>query len=486
MLQGNRKSSQVGQMDELVERYGTTGFMYTEYPHKSFWDKSFNDKDYRSALAIEMGSHQNNSSLLYVHLPYCQELCWFCTCHVAITNSYDKVIQYMEFLYKEIDLLTYIFQNNPKQPTFTEIHLGGGSPTFLKEAEFDTLIERLKKLVDIDSLQEFSIEIDPRRVDRKRMVYYHKKGINRISFGIQDFDLKVQKAINRVQPIDLIENLLAPEIRNLFPNGVNFDIIGGLPHQTPQTVRVTADECLRLSPDRICFNYLHFAPNFAQHQEIMCDGNNGRPSKLPDYSERKNIFGEFLEVLSENGNYVRTGYDHFALSTDQNAKSMKKREMKWNALGVTSGRYHNIIGIGVHSYSTIGKYYFQNFYEIEDYENSLNQGLLPIYRGKELSKDDLIRRDIIQRIRNYFHLNIIEIEKLYDINFKNYFSLELHKLVQLEKDGLIEFNDKAIIITDIGYQFTNIVCRVFDKYYEGEVMAKDLGALTQKVDAYSN
>ena len=383
MLQGQRKSLKKKEVDKLVERYGATGFMYTEYPHKRFWDTSFKEKQYRSTLASEIGSSEENPILLYVHLPFCQELCWFCTCHVSITNSYDKVTGYLDWLFKEIDILHQTFQENSIKPKFVEIHLGGGSPTFLKEPEMDALVERLNKLVDTDTLQEFSIEIDPRRVDRERMKYYHKKGINRISFGIQDFDLSVQKAINRVQPVELIENLLTPDIKNLFPNGVNFDVICGLPHQTPESIRVTAEECVRLSPDRICFNYLHFAPKFAQHQESMCDGNNGRPSKLPDFSERKNLFGEGLKVFCENGRYVRMGYDHFALATDEVAKSMNNGQMHWNALGVTTGRYRNIIGIGVHSYSTIGSYYFQNVYEITDYEAALKKGELPLYRGHE-------------------------------------------------------------------------------------------------------
>ncbi|MDA8560524.1 oxygen-independent coproporphyrinogen III oxidase [Nitrospinae bacterium] len=482
MLQGHRKSPKKEQIDKLVERYGATGFMYTEYPHKRFWDKNCGDEQFKSALATEMGSSEDNPTLLYIHLPFCQELCWFCTCHVSITNNYDKVVEYLEWLYKEIDLLSQTFQDNSIKPVFTEIHLGGGSPTFLKEPEFDALVERLNKIVNTDTLQEFSIEIDPRRVDRERMEYYHKKGINRISFGIQDFDLNVQKAINRVQPVELIENLLTPDIRNLFPNGVNFDVICGLPHQTPESIRVTAKECVRLSPDRICFNYLHFAPQFAQHQENMCDGKNGRPSKLPDYSERKNLFGEGLKVLSENGGYVRTGYDHFALATDEVAKSMESGQLHWNSLGVTAGRYLNVIGIGVHSYSTIGKHYFQNVYEINDYQAALTKGELPVYRGHELSADDLLRRDIIQRIRNYFYLSIVEIEKLYGIDFNIYFEPELRKLKQFIEDGLVETTDEAIVVTETGYQFTNIVCRIFDKYYDGELMAKDLGELTLKGD----
>ncbi len=293
--------------------------------------------------------------------------------------------------------------------------------------------------------------------------HYHENGINRISIGVQDFDPEVQKAINRIQPIELVEELMAPEIVKLFPNGINFDIICGLPHQTNETIRKTAEECVRLGPDRICLNYLHLAPEFAKHQNLMSDGKYGRPDRLPDYYQRKDLFVTALETLSDGG-YVRTGYDHFSKPTDAVAKAMKEGRMRWNALGVTAGRYAGVIGVGVHSYNTIGNHYFQNVYNVPEYQQVLARGLFPIFRGHELNQDDLIRRDVIQTLRSFFSIDFVSIDEKYSINFENYFGKELAELNDFVADELVEIKDRAIIITGKGHQFANTVCYVFDNY----------------------
>lgn len=440
--------------------------MYTEYPHKSFWSTDLGNEDYRSALLELLTNEPNTPLLLYVHILYCTQLCWFCNCHIGeITKSQDKRRDYLELLYLEIKLLKEFFNKHSLTPNFTEIHLGGGSPTDLNVINFDRLVENLSSIVDIKNLSEFSIEIDPRHSDRKMLRYYHNKGINRISFGIQDFDPDVQKAINRVQPVELVEKLMGPETTALFPNGINFDIICGLPHQTIETIKITADECVHLSPDRICFNYLHQAPEFSKHQRLMSDGKFGRPDHLPDYYKRKKLFTAAMEILIKAG-YVRTGYDHFAKPTDAVAKAMAEGKMQWNALGVTTGRYQSIIGIGVQSFSTIGNCYFQNFYDIKKYQESLEKGQFPIFRGYRQNQDDLIRRDVIQTLRSFFSIDFGCIDEKYVINFEEYFNTELAALDDYVKDGLIKIRDRSIIITEKGHQFANTICYVFDKHKE--------------------
>jgi len=315
----------------------------------------------------------------------------------------------------------------------------------------------------MDNVSEFAIEIDPRHTTIEMLRYYHGKGINRISMGIQDFDPEVQKAVNRIQPVTLVEELMGRETRSLFPNGVNFDIICGLPHQTKGTIKRTADECVRLSPDRICLNYLHQAPAFAKHQSLMFDGKCGRPDRLPDYYDRKELFVTALETLTRGG-YVRTGYDHFARPSDAVARAMAEGKMQWNALGVTAGRYAGVIGVGVHSYSTIGDYYFQNVYDVQQYQESLKLGLFPIFRGHKESQDDLIRRDVIQSLRNGFAVGFKGVREKYGISFEDYFRKELSELGDFGADGLVEIKDDAIIITERGHQFANTVCSVFDVY----------------------
>ena len=476
MLLGDRGRIEKNQMANLAKKYTTTGFMYTEYPHKSFWSGEFDEADFKTALKELFSKAQDTPLLLYVHIPFCEQLCWFCTCHMSITREYEKVKNYLNFLFREIDMLHDFFGQNRVSPNFREIHLGGGSPTFVYEKEFDQLIEKLESITDIKKLDEFSIEIDPRRVDKGRMAYYQAKGINRISFGVQDFDLEVQKAINRVQPAELIENLLTPDIRSRFSNGTNFDLICGLPKQTPETIRETCEKVIEMSPDRICLNYLHYSPQFAPHQNIMFDGRKGRPTRLPDFYERKMIFLEALKVLTGHG-YIRTGYDHFAKPTDAVVKAMRERKMQWNSLGVTAGRYSDVLGIGVHSLSTLGDCYSQNFYEFADYEKALVNGRFPVYRGHKLTREDIIRRAVIHALRNFFFLDFRVIEKRYDIEFKKYFKEELITLKEFERDEIVELSDASITITELGHQFANLVCRDFDKFYSSNKKARDLGDL---------
>lgn len=476
MLLGGRLAK--NKMSNLTKKYDTTAFMYTEYPHKSFWSQEYGDGEFREALMNLFSRNKDKPAMLYVHIPFCEQLCWFCTCHMSITREYEKVKNYLQFLFREIDLLREFFDKNSITPNFQEIHLGGGSPTFVDEKEFDQLIEKLNSIADINGLSEFAIEIDPRRVDKERMKYYHAKGINRISFGVQDFDVEVQKAINRLQPPELIENLLTADVRERFSNGVNFDVICGLPKQTPETMRKTCKRVVQMSPDRVCLNYLHYSPQFAPHQKVMIDGSNGRPTRLPDFYERKMLFLEALDVLVNNG-YVRTGYDHFAKPGDAVAKSMKEGKMQWNELGVTPGRYVDVLGIGVFSMSTLGECYFQNYYELPDYEAALTSGRFPVYRGHKLTSDDLIRRTVIHTLRNFFSLHFLEVEKRYSIDFKGYFEKELTALEGFVRDGVVELSEDSMTITELGHQFANLVCRTFDKYYIGNKLSGDLGELTE-------
>lgn len=476
MLQGKKASIAEGQLVKLTKKYGTTAFMYTQYPHKRFWNQPSNDALYRQALIGRFSDSENHATMLYLHMPYCEQLCWFCTCHVSITRSYDKVNQYMQFLKKEIECLSLFLKENNLKPDIKEIHLGGGSPTYINETDFKDMLLSLSKIVDIKQLDEFALEIDPRRVNQDRMYFYAEQGINRISFGIQDFDLKIQESINRVQPVELIENLLTPDIKSKFPNGVNFDVLVGLPHQTSETMKKTCETIIKLSPDRVCMNYMHYSPEFAKHQTIMMDGKGGRPDRLPDFMERKNIFISALNTLT-GGGYVRTGYDHFAKPTDANAISLASGKMGWNELGVIPGRVFDCIALGVSSKSTIGDYYFQNYYELIDYENSLNNNVFPIHTQHHLTLDEKIRREVIMTLRNYFRLDYSTINDKYNINFSEYFSEELTNLKDLETDQITNIFDDKIIITELGCQFSNLVCRIFDKYYQDSIVNADTGEL---------
>ena len=322
---------------ETAQKYSGTAYMYVEYPHKSFWSPTFNDVDLKRELQQQAGPF-----LLYVHFPFCERQCFYCTCHTEITQRYERAQAYLDLLFHEIDLYQGYFDKHGIAPEFVEVHLGGGSPTLLQEPEFDRLVAKLGGLVDLTRVREFAIEVDPRHTNRDKLQYFRSKGINRISLGIQDFDPAVQRAINRMQSVELVGVLLDQDTRTLFPNGINFDVLCGLPNQTLTSMRKTFQTIVDLAPTRICLNHLHFAPEFARHQMIMVDGKNGRPTRLPNSIERKLLFQEAMSILRGNG-YERTGYDHFAKPEDDVAQALKGNTMKWNALGVTAGAYQHVL-----------------------------------------------------------------------------------------------------------------------------------------------
>jgi len=431
---------------------------YIEYPHKSFWSETFSEQNYTLAIRELAKNEHNPAVLLYLHIPFCQEMCYFCVCHFHITHNYERVRAYMTYLYKEMALLKNFCEKESISLNFQEIHLGGGSPTYLKEEEFEELLVQLRGLVNMGQLREFAIEIDPRRVDKDRLKFYKSQGVNRISFGIQDFDPNVQKLINRIQPKELMDSLLTPDIRSLFENGINFDIICGLPGQTQDSFRSTIEKVIELSPDKVSLTFMSYSPENHKHQKLML-----REGPIPDLYEQKVLFLEALELLSANG-YVRMGYDHFAKSSDPVAQARQQRKMAWNSFGFTPGVCTNFIGLGVHSYSIIGPYYSQSTYDQKKYESSINRGQFPIFRGHALTNDDLMRREIIHQLRGYFNLKFKEVENIYNINFSEYFKVELKTLHQISKDGLVDINSEGIFITNLGQQFANVICSVFDTY----------------------
>ena len=289
--------------------------------------------------------------------------------------------------------------------------------------------------------------------------------MNKLSFGIQDFDKNVQVAINRIQPAELTEKLLTPDIRERF-KAVNFDLLVGLPQQTLNSLTKTVTKVCDMAPDRVSLAYLHYGPKYHVHQRLML-----KDGLLPDFYERKVLFEEAVNILLSNG-YVRTGFEHFALPTDDVAKAAQNKTALYNSLGSTSGDVENIITVGRSAYSTIGKYYFQAPYEQEKYSAYLQKGEVPIFRGYQLSEDDFIRRDIIKSIRTYFEYDFSKLD-----NFSSdveAFSEEFNLLREFEDDGLIEINGKWITLTENGKHFSNLVGSVFDKYVSRKPYRSDI------------
>lgn len=428
---------------------------YTDYPEKPHWNKPFGLADLETGL---IDFHAQPASLLYVHMPYCHTQCYFCNCKTIISLDYKNVQNYLAYLYREIELHAEFCRSRGLTLNITEIHLGGGSPTYMNEEDFSDLVENLKLLVNFSRLNEFSIEIDPRRINPEKMLFYRSMGINRISFGIQDLDLEVQKAVNRIQPDSLVRKFLVPEIRSLFSNGVNFDVMGGLPNQTKESFRATMEKVIDLSPDRISLLQMSLVPKHSPHQLLM------PLDKVPSNYEMKLLFIDALEMLANNG-YIRTGYDHFAKPSDSVAKARSEGKMTWGYFGSSPGRYTDVLGIGISAYSQLGPHYYsQNFYELDNWQRAISENRFPLYRGHVLSDDDVLRRDVIQTLRNYFVIKYADIEKRHNINFKDYFRNELARLTEFAADGLLEFKPESLELTDFGSLFADFIAGTFDAY----------------------
>ena len=443
---------------KVLSKYGNNAFMYVEYPHKKNWNNKYNYNEVTEIIKDNLKKKINEKYLFYVHIPHCHTQCLYCTCHVEITKDYNVVKKYLDYLYKEIDMYQEMFDEISLSPKISEVHLGGGSPTYPKIEDFNILIEKLKKFIQIDKLDEFSIEIDPRRVKEDKMIYYHSKGINRISFGVQEFDKEVQKHVARVQPRSLTERLLTPKIRELFPNGINFDIICGLPGQKIESFNKTVETIIDLNPDRICLNYMHMSPKFHPHQNKM------PKDIIPDQFLRKELFFMASEMLEKNG-FARAGYDHFVKKDDYIYNEMKKEKMAWNRLGIASGKYNNVIGVGVSTTCKLdGKLYYQNFYDKNEYEKAIDSGKLPISTHHSMSSEDRMREELIQTIRTYFHLDKEKFSNKYQINFDEYFRKDLKKIQEYQENHLLTMDEKNIELSEVGKQFSNLVASTFDEY----------------------
>ena len=321
------KSSEILENANLLKKYHTNlVYDYTEYPTKGHWSEKFGSDDYQSAIKEWYSIKENITKpiLFYVHTPFCEQLCYFCLCSKVITSNYDTVKDYLyNHLSKEFDLLENFLNENNIKLNFKEIYLGGGSPTYYKEEEFKYLISRLKNLIDFSNIGDFTIEVDPRRVDEARLEFYHEQGVNRLSFGIQDFDPPVQEEINRIQPPELVSDLLTDEIRDLFP-AINFDLLIGLPAQTLGGLKNTIDEVIKLKPTQLQTMYVHYKPDVRKYMTRMV-----RNGPMPDFYDRKALFNAASKQLVESG-YSRAGFESYALPGDELAQSIEDKKAYYN------------------------------------------------------------------------------------------------------------------------------------------------------------
>lgn len=391
---------------------------------------------------------------LYFHIPYCDKLCWFCGCYTTISNKYDPVESFLETLIGEIRQTA----RKTGRLKVSHIHFGGGSPSILQPNDFTKLVGVLNECYDIEEVGEFAVEIDPRTVDREKIEAYAKAGVNRVSLGIQDFNEKTQKAINRIQSVKLIEDTMQ-HFLDVGISRINFDLIYGLPFQTLKTIKATIDQTLKFKPTRIAlFGYAH-VPHIKKHQKLIAK------HSLPEQQERQEQF-ELASALLRSGGYSSIGLDHFALPEDHLFVSFDMRKLKRNFQGYTEDKANTLIGFGPSAISDTPYGYAQNIPMINQYKEKVEAGNSPVVRGLAIDEMDKMIREVISTLMCYFEVDPAKIANTRGIQYA--FNEELDKLNKLVEAGYMEKKATTYRITKAGQPFLRAIATIFDQNFNQE------------------
>lgn len=432
----------------LIQKYNYSGPRYTSYPTALEFNEQFTEHDFLDAAAL----YPNKPLSLYIHIPFCHKLCYFCGCNKIVTRNHHKVATYLNALKHEIITRSKLF----KTRTVTQMHWGGGTPTFLTNEEISWLIANLKQHFNFADNAELSIEIDPREITTDTIAHLAKEGFNRLSMGIQDFNHEIQTLINREQDENLIQALIEQAKANHF-SSISLDLIYGLPKQSVENFMQTLEKVIGLGPDRLSiFNYAHLPDRFAAQRKI-------KDQDLPSAQEKVKILQNSIEYLTHHG-YIFIGMDHFAKPTDELAIAQKNGVLHRNFQGYATQGDADLLGMGVSAISMIGDSYAQNQKDLKIYQDQVEQIGNALWKGFTMSEDDKIRRDVIKQLICHFYLDKSVIEQHYHIDFDQYFSEDLLLLHPLQQDGLVEIDHKSIHVSAKGRLLIRNICMCFDIY----------------------
>jgi len=436
------------------------GPRYTSYPTADRFVEAFGPKQYRQALRQRAdGARVGGAGPLsvYVHVPFCESICYYCACNKIITKHHSRGAEYLELLEREVQL--HVDELGTGHP-LSQLHLGGGSPTFLSDAELASMMEMLQRAFKLGAEAEVSIEVDPRTVSSQRLRELRRMGFNRISFGVQDFDPDVQQAVHREQPFELVKELVQ-EARALQFVSINADLIYGLPKQTPKSFARTIQQVAELRPSRIAlYAYAHLPQRFKPQRRILS-------ADLPSGEARVSMLGDAIANFVAQG-YVYIGMDHFALPTDALAVAKRQGRLHRNFQGYSTQPDCDLIGLGVSSIGRIGATYSQNAKTLDEYRDTLAQDEFPVVRGLALDRDDLARRSVIMALMCQGRVDFESIELAHLLNFPQTFAAELQRLQAMQAMGLIELSTQEIQITATGWYFVRAIAMVFDKYLQAD------------------
>ncbi|MBN1406927.1 MAG: oxygen-independent coproporphyrinogen III oxidase [Calditrichaceae bacterium] len=438
---------------DLLKKYDRPGPRYTSYPTAPYFHEGVGVEVFETHLKNDDQALANKDISLYFHLPFCDTLCYFCGCNMMVTRNRQKIETYIDYLEKEMALLKSKISPERK---IVQLHWGGGTPTHLSPEQIRRLGRLIQKYFDFKDTAEVSVEIDPRELTRDHMVALKEVGFNRCSMGVQDFNPKVQKTVNRIQPEDLTRQTVG-WAKELGFESLNLDLMYGLPYQTVDTFEKTIDSILNMKPDRLAvFNYAHL-PQMIKHQRLIKD------EWLPSPDIKLQLLKLSIEKLTSNG-FVYIGMDHFARPEDELTLAMKNSTLYRNFQGYSTHAGINLLAVGITSISMLSDLYVQNYKTLDEYYRKLDEGEIPVMRGVELNEDDQLRREVITELMCNFRLQKEKIESKYKIEFDSYFADALKALKQFEDDELVELAGDQITVTTAGRLLVRNIAMNFDFY----------------------
>lgn len=437
---------------DMIKKYDKPAPRYTSYPPATEFKSDIDPTEY--VKKVTESNTRKTPLSLYFHIPFCENACHFCGCNVIITRRKEVVEPYLKHLYREMDLYKTLIDTDSRK--VIQLHWGGGTPNYLTDTQTVELFQEIKNRFTIDKKAEISIEIDPRHVDQERIYLLKEVGFNRVSFGIQDFNPKVQQAVNRIQPEEMIFDVMK-WIRQSKFESVNIDLIYGLPYQTVETFEDTIEKTIKLNPDRIAVFNFAYVPWLKRLQRNIDE------NTLPKPEEKLKILQMTIEKLTKAG-YIFIGMDHFAKPNDELAVAQRQRTLHRNFQGYTTKAQAELFGFGATSISMLYDGYIQNYKVLREYYESLENGNLPVERGVFLTQDDIVRRDVIMRLMCHFRLIKDEINSKFGIDFDSYFRYELSQLKDMQDDGLLTMYPDRIDISPIGRLLIRNIASIFDIY----------------------
>ncbi len=442
----------------LIRKLDRSGPRYTSYPTADRFSEAFDYADYLQTVASLKTRNARPPLSLYLHIPFCDTICYYCACNKVVTKDRSKAATYLGYLKREIEMQGRLFAGLNQ---VEQLHFGGGTPTYLSDPQMDDLLAHLRQWFQFapDAIGEYSIEVDPRTVSGERVHTLRRQGFNRISLGVQDFDQEVQKAVNRIQPEHQTLAVIDAAREACF-RSVSIDLIYGLPRQNVMSMAQTLTKVIAADPDRIAiYNYAHLPHLFKPQRRIA-------EAELPGSEAKLDMLFLCIKRLTEAG-YVYIGMDHFAKPDDELAVAQRQGRLHRNFQGYSTHAEADMVSCGVSAISAVGATYCQNAKTLDEYYDGIDRNELPIKRGLKLNMDDLLRRSIIQMLMCNFELSMTSIELAYPITFQSHFAIELDRLREMEVDGLLTIDSEWITVTLKGRLLIRNICMVFDRYLSG-------------------